>query len=275
MSTAENVIVPLLLGQLSVPLKTLPRHGHVAFTVWPCSTFLVETIAGWRLKESESLVRTFNPERLMALSELWRRLDMPAKQLMLQRCRCSRLLNGVRIVDLGSGTGIVGLALHALGAQRVVVTDMPKCMHLLEQNVEEWKTLHTGEDFGELEAVSLAWEQYLPGDVDRLLNGGGDQISDDTSLKIVIACDCVYGTDHIGRSPIIPIVRDFLQPESSDRLVLISYESRDDDIEESFWYQIDQCKELQRVLIASCDAEVSEGNEKEKTTYQVHGIFRR
>ncbi|CAH0375902.1 unnamed protein product [Pelagomonas calceolata] len=44
------------------------------------------------------------------------------------------LVAGKRIVELGSGTGIAGLACAALGAARVVLTDLPENLALLRRN---------------------------------------------------------------------------------------------------------------------------------------------
>ena len=44
------------------------------------------------------------------------------------------LVAGKRIVELGSGTGIAGLACAALGAGRVVLTDLAENLPLLERN---------------------------------------------------------------------------------------------------------------------------------------------
>ena len=44
------------------------------------------------------------------------------------------LVAGKRIVELGSGTGIAGLACAALGASRIVLTDLPENLALLRRN---------------------------------------------------------------------------------------------------------------------------------------------
>lgn len=270
----ETVLVSLLCGQLLVPLETLPRDGHVAYTVWPCSSFLVNSLAGWRIRSREHDVGVgemiLNSDRIASHMEAWNRIEDSAKVQILMRTKWMSAMQGIRVLELGSGTGIVGIALNALGANVVVTTDMPKCMCLLDSNVTSWNKVQKG---GALVTSALAWERYLPGDIDRLLEGYD---SDEKIIDILVACDCVYGTEHIGRSPIVAIVSDFLMSKTiSRRIVIVAYESRDDDIEGSFWYQINQCQSLGHALVNICAADAGEGNEKSETTYQIHSIFKK
>ena len=47
------------------------------------------------------------------------------------------LFEGQSVVEVGSGTGFVGLALAKLGASRVTLTDLPQRLPILKRNVEE------------------------------------------------------------------------------------------------------------------------------------------
>lgn len=81
------------------------------------------------------------------------------------------LVAGKRIVELGSGTGVAGLACAALGAARVVLTDLPENLPLLRRN-----------------ATRNGWVQSLCGcevSVEAL----------DWNTDALPACDLVLGAD--------------------------------------------------------------------------------
>ena len=64
-----------------------------------------------------------------------------------------------RCLDLGSGTGIVGLAAAASGGfSQVVLTDMPSVVPLLERNVERNRSELVHDGRCGLESVSLRWD---------------------------------------------------------------------------------------------------------------------
>jgi nicotinamide N-methyltransferase len=49
-------------------------------------------------------------------------------------CEHPELVRGKSCIELGAGIGIVGMVAAALGAERVVVTDMPEALPILERN---------------------------------------------------------------------------------------------------------------------------------------------
>lgn len=46
------------------------------------------------------------------------------------------MVSGQRIIELGSGTGVVGLVAAALGAQQVTLTDKQQILPLLKRNIQ-------------------------------------------------------------------------------------------------------------------------------------------
>jgi protein N-lysine methyltransferase METTL21D len=116
-----------------------------------------------------------------------------------------------RIVEIGSGTGIVGLQLAALGAH-VTLTDREEYLELLDYNIRKNNAALTGT----AQAKSLFW---------------GDDINDDencwTNLDFVIVANCVYHS--IDLDQLIQTICS-LCPVSSSTCVICCYELRNDGI---------------------------------------------
>ncbi|KAJ2444468.1 hypothetical protein GGF42_006292 [Coemansia sp. RSA 2424] len=88
-------------------------------------------------------------------------------------------LTAMNIIELGAGCGLVGVALHRLGARRVVVTDQRRMMKVLGKNVDLAKTTTTGG--GLLLATEYDWEK-----------GAEDQSVVREAVDLVVVSDCVY-----------------------------------------------------------------------------------
>lgn len=92
---------------------------------------------------------------------------------------------GKKVLELGSGTGVGGIALAALGAD-VIITDLPERLALIEKNVEANRKL-TG---NRIKVQVLDWTK------DRIPEG----------LDMVLAIDCVYYNSTI--DPLITLLND-------------------------------------------------------------------
>ena len=95
-------------------------------------------------------------------------------------CEHPELIAGKRVIELGSGSGAVGLVCAALGAASVTVTDMPDALELMARNVE----LNARPGGPEVRAAPCTW-----GDAQHLAallaaNGGG--------FDVVLCCEVVY-----------------------------------------------------------------------------------
>ena len=91
-------------------------------------------------------------------------------------CAHPEIVRGKRVVELGAGFGALGLVCAALGAARVVLTDMPDALPLLEAVAAANPQL----------AVAVApctWG--VDADVRRLVADGG-------RFDVVLAADVVY-----------------------------------------------------------------------------------
>jgi predicted nicotinamide N-methyase len=101
---------------------------------------------------------------------------------------------GARVLEIGAGTGVVGLALARSGAKSVVLTDKHSQLPLMRKNIEH------NDDSDEL----LAPVKVLP-----LVWGADWQAESDSSLSacdafdLIVVCDCVYPDRPSGLSAVL------------------------------------------------------------------------
>ncbi|KAF1757819.1 hypothetical protein GCK72_014276 [Caenorhabditis remanei] len=92
--------------------------------------------------------------------------------------------HGKKILELGSGTGVCGIALAALGAE-VIITDLPERIPLIQKNVAANSRLTSNR----IQVQVLDWTK--------------DKIPD--GLDLVLAVDCVYYNSTI--TPLINLLK--------------------------------------------------------------------
>lgn len=107
-----------------------------------------------------------------------------------------------RVVELGAGTGIVGLVAACHGAV-VTLTDLPEFVDLINVNVKENSTLLLGSAF----AQSLVWGQELDEGV--------------AGCDVIVMSDVVYYEQSM--EPLVKTVDDLVGPGTR---VIMSYEER-------------------------------------------------
>jgi predicted nicotinamide N-methyase len=116
-----------------------------------------------------------------------------------------------RIVEIGCGTGIVGLQLSALGAN-VTLTDRIEILELLEYNIKKNQDVITGKAQGK----ELFWGEDV-----------NEQDECFQNLDFVIVANCVYHSIELDQ--LIQTICN-LCPENSQTNVLCCYELRNDGI---------------------------------------------
>ncbi|CAO4374162.1 unnamed protein product [Caenorhabditis nigoni] len=109
----------------------------------------------------------------------------------------SAKFEGKKVLEVGSGTGVCGIALAALGAD-VIITDLPERIPLLEKNLAANKHL-TG---NRVKVEVLDWM------TDKIPDG----------LDLVLAVDCVYYN-----STITPLI-DLLKNCDAKEIIVVSEE---------------------------------------------------
>ena len=113
-------------------------------------------------------------------------------------------LAGVRAVDLGAGTGLVGLAAAACGAD-VVLTDQEECLDILRLNAEANAATIAAAGGGRVEVMPLGWGDEVATQRCRDSGGAG------RGYDLVLCGDCMY---HTGDAPekLVDTVRALLAP---------------------------------------------------------------
>ncbi|CAM9739860.1 unnamed protein product, partial [Phaeothamnion confervicola] len=141
-----------------------------------------------------------------------------------------------RVLELGSGTGVAGLAAASCGAAIVVLTDLPELISLLEQNV-------TANGLAATAVVcSYAW-----GSLVDTRCAGSDASSDSAHEKhlsgsaafdVVICCDCSYCCNEVAASE--DLLAALLRFVAGDTLLLLAHKRRGDDAELALFQRLDE-----------------------------------
>ena len=132
----------------------------------------------------------------------------------------SSKLSGLRAIDLGAGTGLVGLTAAACGAD-VVLTDLSECLDTLRINAAANASTIAALGGGRVDVMPLRWGDTLAAQRCR------DVGSDGRGFDLVLCGDCMY---HTGDAPeqLVDTVRGLLasQPGAIAPTVLVSNERR-------------------------------------------------
>ena len=84
----------------------------------------------------------------------------------------SKGLHGLRVLELGAGTGVCGIACAALGASAVILTDKPDSLQVARKN-----------------ALACPWSDVLQV---QALDWSDPEAGAGFEVDFVIACDCLY-----------------------------------------------------------------------------------
>ncbi len=113
------------------------------------------------------------------------------------------LVKGKRVLELGSGTGIVGLASHFLGASSVVLSDLTYALQNLEDNVQHNLQKNRRTDIGDISMQMIDW-------------------CDQSTYPISHSWDVIVGSDIVWLEDLVPpLVRTISACAESGRTVLL------------------------------------------------------
>ncbi|XP_078090093.1 protein N-lysine methyltransferase METTL21D isoform X1 [Mustelus asterias] len=142
---------------------------------------------------------------------------------------------GKSVVELGSGTGVVGLMASILGAH-VIVTDLEELQDLLNININDNKHLVTGS----IQAKVLKW---------------GESVKDlPPEPDYILVADCIYYEQSLE-----PLLRTMKELAGSNSCILCCYEERtmgnNPKIEHRFFELLQSDFEIEEIPVDNHDEE--------------------
>ncbi|XP_071972130.1 protein N-lysine methyltransferase METTL21D isoform X2 [Engystomops pustulosus] len=162
--------------------------------------------SGVFIREVERRDRTVLEIRQLSSGDVgcvvWDAAIVLSKFLERQECAEPGLFKGRHVVELGSGTGIVGIMASTLGAN-VTVTDLEDLQHLMKANITSNSALISGS----CQAKVLKW--------------GEDVLDFSPSPDYILMADCIYYEESL--KPLLKTLRDLA---SGETCILCCYEER-------------------------------------------------
>ncbi|KAJ3115182.1 hypothetical protein HK098_007042 [Nowakowskiella sp. JEL0407] len=180
-------------------------------TVWSCGIFLAR-ILGSLLPEYSELRKNL---------EEWN-VELPVIKPKL-RTKLADEFKGASVIDLGCGTGIVGLASVALGVRQVMLTDIPTVIdtNLLHQSLDSnLQLLYSLNPHCKIEISPLSWTLTATHELENLPLQKYD---------IIVGADIVYAYESTEK---LAGTIGLLAGENT--VVYIGYEKRDEIVWERF-----------------------------------------
>ena len=138
--------------------------------------------------DDDALTITLNEPALQADNlglKTWASSFLLAKRLRTLRGGMPKLHSDARILELGAGTGLVGLAAAAVFKTRVVLTDLPEIVPNLQRNAAANLDVVAAYG-GDIEASILDWSKPEEFALD----------SKPRSFPLILAADPIYSPDH-------------------------------------------------------------------------------
>ena len=145
-----------------------------------------------------------------------------------------QLVKNCNVIELGSGTGVVGLASLLAGASSAYITDMQELIPLMKLNLEENFELIKGcrkdlalndaeeKSFKKVKVAELKWgdEKSFKECVDFVSQEG----SDEKEKVCLLIADCVYYEQ--GADDLVKTITDIMSTFDSGSVALCSYAIR-------------------------------------------------
>lgn len=121
-------------------------------------------------------------------SKTWASAFLLAKRLVTLKEQLPPLTVTSRILELGAGTGLVGIAAAVVFDAHVILTDLPEIVPNLDRNIESNKTiLQTGNSKANAAILDWSTPELLHADTFELAQN---------SFPMILAADVIYSPEH-------------------------------------------------------------------------------
>lgn len=137
-------------------------------------------------------------------------LNLPGRKTILEKSPCSSNL-APKILELGAGTGLVGIAAAALFSVHVHLTDLAVILPNLQANTSRNAGLISGDCGGEMSSGVLDWSDLPPLEED----GQKDSLQ---KTEIILVADPLYSPLH--PTWLVNAIERFLQRGKMARVVV-------------------------------------------------------
>lgn len=242
----------------TVELIENDRDPSVGAVTWPCATYLLQYLA----EDPDGVVR--------AMQE---RKQSSCKPIVAGDGGAIDDDRRLTVLELGSGTGVVGIGIAALGfCRRVTVTDRAHELELLSRNVELNRRRHEQPEPDAFRHGNSRFTELLVKELDWKAGYDDDK---DIASDLMVACECMYAVDNLTKSHFAATLASLLHRRGrrhggerdaeafADALpseALVAFEQRDRDIEDAVREQLVRLDCTVRRLRKSRPVNPSEGN---------------
>lgn len=125
------------------------------------------------------------------------------KLLIRERVSEDRANSDIKILELGAGTGIVGIQAAVIDKRHnVILTDLPDLVPLMQKNLLE----NLSKCKGSIRAETLCW---------------GDDVTDRERMDVILMADCIYYEESLKH-----LINTLIDLSDETTLILCCYESR-------------------------------------------------
>jgi predicted nicotinamide N-methyase len=134
----------------------------------------------------------------------------------------SSVISNKKLIELGSGTGLTGIAASIIGAEEITLTDLPDVLPFLKQN------LVTNKVQDKIAVTALDWKTSS---------------THNTKYDIILGSDLIFSVNSI-----IPLIQTLHHLSHSETVILLAHKFRHEDVDDMLFQELenyfDECTPL-------------------------------